>query len=221
MTEDNALAIYTVQEDEEYAQMLVELEKKYPKAAKGFDFSKIGGSFEFKTGKALVLHLSLAGWRAAEIAEALDLPEKQIARYVTDAIAEAIDPLDADSLRHKMWAELMLQRKLMFEQWNRSCQDEVTETETWVVDTEDGVQDASPDDPGARRVVKRITKPQTGNPAYQRAMIDALKQIDKLLGVSMPTKIEVDKTERRLQITEVVVTSREQVEEAKRAGLLK
>jgi hypothetical protein len=197
----------SITEDAEYQLLLSRLSQEFPPVSRqGFDFSRIAGNFAGRTAKAIVLHLSCTGWSIAEIAEAIDVPTRVVSRYLSEVIREASPIGDVEILREFELRKLDALERLCHEQFTRSCEDAVIETE------------GSTDKGGFSSTTK---KGQSGNPAYMRAIVDIGKRRDKLLGLEKPQQIQVDKTERKMVVNISRVNSREEIEQAKVAGVLK
>jgi hypothetical protein len=129
-----------------------------------------------------------------------------VGRYLCQVVQEATPWEDVEILRKFELRKCDVWEKNANQGLQKSFEDEVTIKETL---TKSG-----------DIVELKTTKPQSGNPAWQRALTDIAKRRAALTGMDKPHKVEVDKTERRLTITEVVVT-REQIQAEKAAGLLK
>lgn len=226
---DTTLDVYTTEEDAEYEALLVQLDQKIPTVSgQGFDFTRISGNLEARTAKAIVLHLALTGMSVAEIAERLGRSTMAVSRFLAEAICNASPIEDLEILRNFEMCKLDAQAQACWEQFRRSCEDEVTEVTTWEIEIpvgKDGdrtIRKEVPEGtPGAIEVIKRTRKGQSGSPGYQRVLLEIAKHRDKLLGLAKPTKVEVNKTTRTMQISEVVVRTREEVEAARAAGLIK
>lgn len=194
-------------DDAEYDALVAKLEAKFPPVSgEGFDFSKMKGNLKGRTAKAIVLQLSCQGWSVAEIAEAIGASACAVGQYLASAIREASPLDDVEILREFELRKLDVQEKACWEQFERSCEDAITEKE-------------GSTDKGSFTSTER--KGQSGNPAYIRALLAIGQRRAALVGMDKPTKVHVDKTERKLQVTEVVVTNREEVAAARAAGLLK
>jgi hypothetical protein len=204
---DTVIDLYSEEEETEFRALLTRLDKEFPPVSgKGFDFSRIRGNFAGRTAKAIVLHLSYTGWSLAEIADAIGVPVRIVSRYLIEAIREASPIEDVEVLRQFEERKLDEQAKVCWEQFQRSCED-AKETHE-VLDKDGNVQTLT------------NVKPQSGNPAYHRVLLDISRQRAKLNGLEKPVRVEVDKTERKLVVNVVEVKSREEVEEARAAGLL-
>jgi len=196
------------QEDEEYQALLQRLNQEHPPVSgNGFDFSKIRGDFSDRSAKAVVLHLALIGWSITDLAETLKVSTNAVGHLLTHAIREACPIEDVEILRH--WEEMKLdeQARVCYEQYRKSCEDEVIQREVAGKDGE--------------ILVLETRKPQSGNPAYQRILLEISKYRADMLGLKEPTRVQVDKREQKLIVTEVIVKTREEVEAAKARGLLK
>lgn len=193
--------------DVEYLQILAKMDAAFPPVSRvGFDFEKIRGNIKGRTAEAIILALALHGWSVAQIADTLDVSPYHVGRLLAKAIREASPICDVEVLRDFELQKLNEQERVCWEQYKRSCEDEVSAHE--VIDKEGEVRELS-----ARKV-------QSGNPTYQRILTDIGKRRASLLGLDAPSKVQVDKREQKLQITEVIVRTHEEVKAAMAAGLL-
>ncbi len=191
----------------EYRQLLEQLEASAPPVSgKGFDYSKIRGTFRGRTAKAIVLHLSCQGWSVKQIGDEIGIPTTVIGKYLSEAIQEASPIEDVEVLRNWELRKLDVQEQSCWEQFERSCEDAIT--------TEEGSSEK-----GGHS--KTVRKGQSGNPAYIKALVEISKHRAKLLGLEAPKRLEVDKREQVLKVTQVVVRNREEAAAAEAAGLLK
>lgn len=199
------LIAFTDQEEQEYRDLVQKLDEQFPPVSKrGFDFSKIRGTVEGKTAKAIVLHLSCSGWSIARIADALAVTTQAVGRYLTDAIRDAAPIDDVGVLRDFELVKMDAWEQWVHEQAARSCEDEVTVTET------EGEQ-------GATVTTKR--RGQAGNPAYIKLLLEIGKRRDKLLGTEKPTRVEINKQERKVEIHVVEIKTREDALAAQQQAL--
>lgn len=193
--------------DAEYEELLDKLDAEYPTiSAKGLNLRQICGDPEARTAKAIVLHLVCTGWSVAEIAERLEQKPAVIRKYLAQAMVEAAPLDDIELIRRFEDHKLDVQSKAAWEQFRRSCEDEVTERTTI-------------DDEG-KETTQTTRKGQSGNPAYLRALMEIAKHRALLQGLAAPQKVEVNKTEKTLHIQEIIVTNREEALAAKAAGYL-
>jgi DNA-binding CsgD family transcriptional regulator len=184
-------------DEAEYRSHLEKLDALLPTvASQGFDFSAIRGNIRGKTARAIVLHLALRGWSYTRIAEQLGIAPSKVSAYLTDAMLDAAPPDGIEALRTLELRRLDEQARICWEQYCRSCEDAVTETTTT--------------DPEGGETTKRETKPQSGNPAYQRVLNDISKRRAAILGLDVPARVEVDSTRRVLTIKQVIVKTREE-----------
>lgn len=195
-------------DDEEYNKLLAKLDELVPATSgKGFDWDRITGNMEVRTAKAIILNLSCKGWSVARLAEALEVEPEAVRRYLADAMREACPLDDLDLVRRFEEYKLDLQAEEIHRQFARSCEDEVTVTK--ITDEEGNVE------------IRETRKGQSGNPAYQRILIDIARHRARLLGLEKPTQVQVDKTERKLIVNVVEVKNREEALVAQEKGLLK
>ena len=198
--------------DIEYAALVAELDQLIPPVSgKGLDLQQITGNVELRTAKAIILHLSCRGHSISDISNTLmgvdvKWTPTMVRRCLTNAIAEAAPIEDVDIIRDFELHKLDVQEKACWDQFNRSCEDAVIERE------------GSTDKGGFSETTR---KGQSGNPSYLKVLLDIGKRRDALQGLNSPQRVQIDKTERKTQITEVVVTTRAEVEAARNAGLLK
>jgi len=194
---DNPLMSILLEEDQrDYDALVADLESQHPlTSGKGMDFQKIRGNFAGRTAKAVVLHLACTGWSVAEIAAAVGHRPGVVGRYLAEAITEASPLDDVEILRNHELRKLDMQEKFCWEKFHASCQPEESTHE--VLDKDGEVREL------------KSRKGQSGNPAYQRLLTEISKRRAALLGLDRPAKVQVDKTERRLQIQVVEVKTRE------------
>ena len=204
-----AIRGYTLAEEAEYQALLARLPEEFtPVPRKHFDFTKICGNPLSRTTKAIVLHLFCVGWSVPDIGELIDAPPRATARYLVAAMREAcpLDPEDVSTIREFELRRADIETKEAWAQFRRSCEDGVTETRTT--------------DAEGNETKKVVRKGQSGNPAYLRILQEIGRRRERLLGLAQPLKVSIDKTERKLQITQIVVKTREEALAAKAAGLL-
>lgn len=196
-------------DDTEYAAFVEEMDRKVPAiVAKGLDLSKLWGNLENRTAKAIILHLTCEClWSISDIAETFGMTRKLAYRYLDEAVRDYIMPEDVDAVRQFELMKLDAQAKVCHEGTKRSFEDEVTVRE--VLDKDGEVHELT------------TRRGQSGNPGWQRALTDIGRRRDRLLGLEQPTKVEVDKTERKLVVTEVIVRTPKEAIAAREAGLLK
>jgi len=196
-------------DDEEFNTLVANMDKLVPPIeGKGIDFTKIQGNYQKRTAKAIILHLTLTHRNSVEeIAAALEVSPTTVHRYLGEALRDTLVMEDVELLRRFEDMKLNEQAKVCWDQFYRSCEDAVTGHETT---DEDG------------NVTTKTTRTgQSGNPAYQKMLLEIYKCRDKLWGLSQPTRVEVDKTDRKLVISEVIVKTPEDVQAARIAGYLK
>jgi hypothetical protein len=200
----------SVDDDVEFQQLVDKLLAEFPQVnSPGFDFSKIRGTLNQRTGKALVLHLTLSGWSITQIAAALDVEPSRVSNQLVRAISESAPLDDIELLRQLELQRLGEMEKMIREQFVRSCQNKVVKT----------VSDGDGEGHGEMLVTR--TEGQSGNPAYMRILVEISKRRAALLGLDASTKVSIDKTSREMVIHEVVVNTREDAIALKNAGLLK
>ena len=204
---DAEYQVVDAEDDQEYAALLAALDAEPAGASgQGFDLTQVQGNPYQKTAKAIILHRTLCGWSVSELAEALEFPVATVSRYLADAIREASQLDDLDVVRKHELLKLSAREAICHKQFQRSCEDAVTVVE----------------EVGPRGITtKTYRKGQSGNPAYMAALDRIAQHRDRLLGLAAPTRVEVNKQSKTLQITEIIVSTREEVEEARKAGLLK
>lgn len=199
------LIAFTEQEEKEYLALVQKLDEQFPPVSKrGFDLTKIRGTVEGKTAKAIVLQLSCSGWSIARIADTLGVPTQAVGRYLTEAIRDAAPIDDVAILRDFELVKMDAWEQWVHEQANRSCEDEVTVTET---EGEKG------------SVVTTKRRGQAGNPAYIKLLLEIGKRRDKLLGTEKPTRVEINKQERKVEIHVVEIKTREDALAAQQQAL--
>ena len=206
---DEPIDGYTSDEEAEYQQFVAEMQQQFPAIPPTeIDFSRLVGKANGRTGKAIVLYLTCkCGWSIDEIATAIGRTPVVVSRYLSEAVREQLTGDDPELSRKLELMKLDSQRRDCVEQFGRSCEDAVETHE--VIDKE-----------GEIRELKTI-KPQSGNPSYQKILIEISKRVAALEGLDAPTKAEVSKTEQKLIINQITVRTREKVEAARAAGLLK
>jgi hypothetical protein len=210
---DVAATLVDVQDDEEYQNVLTTLATLAPpNPNRELDFTRIYGNCAARTAKAIVLHLAGHGWSVAEIADIIGAPANVTERYLRNALDDEnpIDDATIDVLRRLELEKIRLLEKWLHEQKARSCENAVTEVTTWEIG-EDGEE---------HQLVKRTEKGQAGNPSYVKALNELGKRRDRLLALETPTKVQIDKTERKLVVSEIIVRSRDDIAAAKEKALL-
>jgi predicted transcriptional regulator len=196
-------------DEAEYQALLVKLDEQVPPVSgKGFDFSAIQGNCAARTAKAIILFLTCnRRWSVAKIADALEVKTPLVSRYLAEAIREAAPADDLELVRQFEERKLDAREEWLATQAEKSCEPEETIRE--VLDKDGEIREL------------KTTKGKAGNPAYDKVLIEIAKHRARLLGLEQPMRVQVDKTERKLQINVVEVRDHGQVLAAKEAGLLK
>jgi len=215
MTEDFPIDVYTAEEDSQYESLLRRLESAPPPGpGRDFDFASMSGGCDKRTAKAIVLYLTCRNhWSIIQLSERLGVSTTVVTRLLHEAIQEAVPIDDVEVIRKFELCKLDSMARVCTEQFERSCEDAIEEVERWEIDDDKGrpveVEEGTP---GARRVIRRTRKGQSGNPAYQRMLMEIAKHRDKLLGLARPTRVEIDKTERKMVVNLVEVKDRSELE---------
>jgi hypothetical protein len=193
-------------EDEAYADLCARLDKELPSVTdNGFDFSKIRGLPDARSARAIVLHMALHGWAVPQIADILDESIPRVSRYLTEAMRQAAPVDDIELLRAEELQRLAAVEAAAWEQFYKSCDNA---EKVVVSETKDGTYTAT------------TTEGQTGNPAYLKIINDASRARRAMLGLDKPVRHETTAVRREFKAIEVVVRSREELEQMKAAGLL-
>lgn len=200
------------QQEAEYQSFLAKLDTLAPPEGKGLDLGRIQGRLDQRCAKAVILDYARKGWSRADLAELLSTPEwpitpRSVGRLLADALREAADDDDTELLRQFEISKLKMAEQFCHEMLKRGQEPTVTVKESLDKDGE--------------VIELRTTHPPKPNPAWQKHLLEISKHLDKLQGLSKPTKVEIEKKEQKLVVNQVVVKTREEVNAAMAAGLLK
>jgi hypothetical protein len=179
----------------EYDDLVRQLQERFPDAdMKGYDYSRIAGSPDKRAAKAIVLYLVTHGMSLHEIADQLDIEPGTVARYVGQAVREAVSPEVLETWRSFETMKIEAVEKLLWEEIH-NAKAEGCEME--------------PDEAAHIRI------------QCSKVLLEASKHRRTLHGWDSPAKKEITKQEQRLEITEIVVRTPEDVASLRAAGLLK
>lgn len=199
-------------DEAEYGKLVLKLNEQFPPLpARAIDYSRLKGSR--RIAKAIVLHLcTAAGWPPRDIADAVDLPVTKVYDLLYDAIGDNIQSSDLEAIRTFEILKLeALERKAndLLERGEHPTK-KVTHSKT-VMEGEDD----SPDHIG--EIIKTEVIPPQPNAAWGKLILEISKRRAALLGADSPTKMQVNKDVRQVQIKVIEVHNREQAMEGQKA----
>lgn len=164
--------------------------------SKGFDLKKIKGNLDHRSGKAMILHLTLAGWTVAQIASSIGCEPQTVHNNLVSAIREAAPLDDVEDLRT---LEILRLNKI-----DQDCE------LAWLgtLESTEERTEREPADGGVEITTK--TLPPKPNPAFKKLQADIVKIRAALSGLNAPTKHEVSKDIRKVVLVKRVVDTRAQ-----------
>ena len=156
--------------------------------------------------KYAVLKLAQRGWSVRAIADKLGISMDVVRNNLSAALAEEFPLDDINELRSFYIGVLRRMERRCETEYHKSCQP--TQTLTLKEDPERGL------------IRTEVTHPPKPNPAWEKLRLEAIKRIEALTGMAMPTRHEISKEVKQTTITAVVVKTPQDVIDLKAAGLL-